>query len=259
MKKLKFNYNMRLTFEYPVHDHHFTIRCIPVDDERQSIFKQNIEIYPKHISSTQIDSFGNKCIYGTAVVEHNYFSVELSGEAVIDNIRQVEVREEKAALFKYDTALTEPGEQIKNFHSKLSLSKSDNLKKAMLIMDKLYGHFGYKQGVTNISTTAESAFSQHSGVCQDYAHIFISLCRLEKIPCRYIAGMMIGEGETHAWAEIFHEGFWIPLDPTHNRKAGDTYIKISAGRDSRDCSINQGVFTGGGAQKQAVNVIVTEI
>ena len=71
--------------------------------------------------------------------------------------------------------------------------------------------------------------------------------------------MMLGEGATHAWIEVYADGRWIPLDPTHNRAVDDTYIKISAGRDAQDCTINQGVFMGGGKQQQEINVIVEEI
>ena len=78
------------------------------------------------------------------------------------------------------------------------------------------------------------------------------------MPCKYVAGMMIGEGATHAWVEVFEDGKWLSLDPTHNRRVDDTYIVISRGRDAQDCSINQGVFTGGGSQKQEVHVCVEE-
>ena len=48
------------------------------------------------------------------------------------------------------------------------------------------------------------------------------------------------------------------MDPTHNRMVDDTYIAISRGRDARDCTINQGVFTGGGSQKQEIRVVVND-
>ena len=48
----------------------------------------------------------------------------------------------------------------------------------------------------------------------------------------------------------------LPVDPTHNKECGDTYIKISSGRDAQDCAINQGVFYGGGKQTQAVKAVV---
>ena len=96
------------------------------------------------------------------------------------------------------------------------------------------------------------------GVCQDYSHILLSLCRMEGIPCRYVVGMLIGEGASHAWVEICSEGRWIALDPTNNLVVDDQHIKISAGRDYQDCIINQGIFTGQTRQTQQILVSVKE-
>ena len=96
------------------------------------------------------------------------------------------------------------------------------------------------------------------GVCQDYAHIFLALCRLMGIPARYVAGMMVGEGATHAWTEVWILGAWIGFDPTNNRLAGDHYIKLSHGRDFGDCTIDKGCFKGFAAQKQNIYVKVEE-
>ena len=126
-------------------------------------------------------------------------------------------------------------------------------------MDSLFRVFRYEPGVTGVFTTAEEAFALAQGVCQDYAHILLALCRASRVPCRYVVGMMIGEGASHAWVEVFEDGFWLSLDPTHKRRTDDTYIAISRGRDAQDCSINQGVFTGGGKQSQEISVSVEEI
>lgn len=248
---------MQLTFEYPVRDHHFTLRCFPPSDARQQILNETIEIYPKQYSSTQTDSFGNRCIYGTATWEHNYFAADVNGQVVIDKDKNITEDAHKTGLFRYQTELTRPGEGITGFYTKIKRSGMA-LETAKFFMDKLFENFTYEQGATNIFTTAEEAFTLGKGVCQDYAHILISLLRLEKIPCRYIAGMMVGEGATHAWIEVFENSIWHPLDPTHNRAVDDNYIKISSGRDAKDCTINQGVFIGGGKQKQEVRVIVEE-
>ena len=134
-----------------------------------------------------------------------------------------------------------------------------NFQKAEVLMNSLSENFTYVPGVTGVFTTAEEAFTLEKGVCQDYAHILLALCRKSRIPCKYVAGMMIGEGLTHAWVDVFEAGKWLSLDPTHNRRCDDTYIVFSRGRDAQDCSINQGVFTGGGKQTQEVRVFVEEI
>ena len=93
-------------------------------------------------------------------------------------------------------------------------------------------------------------------MCQDYSHILISLCHMEKIPARYVVGMLEGEGLSHAWVEIYENGMWIGLDPTNDLVVGEQHIKVSSGRDYGDCTINQGIFTGAANQTQTASVVV---
>ena len=134
----------------------------------------------------------------------------------------------------------------------------DPLQKAQAMSARLFRNFCYRSWTTNTATTAQQALDQGCGVCQDYAHIFIALCRLCGVPARYAAGFMFGEGVTHAWAEVYDGSGWIGIDPTNNRMTGDEYIKICDGRDAPDCIINKGVFFGSVAQHQTVHVKVTE-
>ena len=260
MRTLQFQYHMQLTFDFPACDHHFTLRCRPFHDIRQRILEERVEIYPKHYSSEEVDSYGNKCIYGIARTEHEHFSVDVTGEAQVcaENYLPA-LPAHRIGMYRYQTALTKAGLGLESFYRDLRKNASANVVEHVKdLMDGLYGKFQYEPGVTGVNTTAEEAFCRGSGVCQDYAHILLALCRLERIPCRYIAGMLMGEGATHAWIEVSDGKSWIPMDPTHNRMVDDTYIAISRGRDARDCTINQGVFTGGGSQKQEIRVVVND-
>ena len=69
---------------------------------------------------------------------------------------------------------------------------------------------------------------------------------------------MEGEGASHAWVEIYENGCWYAVDPTNNLIVDDAHIKISHGRDYKDCLINQGVFTGSAGQNQEIHVLVQE-
>ena len=257
MTKLRYSYHMQLTFEQPVNRHHFKLRCFPSDDERQKISDEHIEIYPVHFSSTVMDSFGNRCIYGTAEQNHDHFAVDVTGLAGIDINGRLESEAHKAEIFRYATELTRAGESIREFHRSFEpMNWMNDYERAVYMMNRLYEEFWYCPGITGIMTSAEDAFALRRGVCQDYAHILLALCRLERIPCRYVAGMIPGEGATHAWVEGHASGLWRSVDPTHNRECGETYIKISSRRDVQDCAINQGVFYGGGRQTQEVRAVV---
>ena len=248
---------MHLDFEQPVREHNFKLRCFPSNDERQKISDEHIKICPVHFSNSERDSFGNMCIYGTAKQIHSHFSVDVRGAAEIDINRNILAEPHKAGIFKYETPLTKAGNNIREFHRSFELRGcTGEYERAVYMMKMLCDEFSYVSGATGIATTAEEAFTLGRGVCQDYAQILLALCRLERIPCRYVAGMIPGEGATHAWTEILDGATWRGIDPTHNRVCDDTYIKISSGRDAKDCAINQGVFYGGGKQTQTVHVSV---
>ena len=262
MRTLRFFYMMQMSFEFPAVDHHFTLRCFPPSDAWQKITGENVEISPNKFISSQTDSFSNRCVYGTSSSPHNQFSVEVGGVAEVYGTNPLSSGDENESPFRYPTSLTQCGKNLCDFYEKTSSSSFQNLsnfQKAEFLMNSLSENFSYVPGVTGVNTSAEEAFCLGRGVCQDYAHILLALCRKSRIPCKYVAGMMIGEGATHAWTEVFEDGKWLLLDPTHNRRCDDSYIVFSRGRDARDCSINQGVFTGGGRQTQKIRVFVEEI
>lgn len=261
MKTLQFTYSMELLFDAPVRKHRFTLKCVPQTSARQEIAELHTEVYPKEFLSTDEDSFGNACIYGFAQGEHDRFSVEVRGTARTGLAESEPAGEDyQVGLYKYQTPYTKPGAAIRALAKRVPPAPGAGaLQKALAFMEALRGAFQYRQGVTSIATTAEEAMAGGAGVCQDYAHILLSLCRMEGVPCRYVVGMLLGEGLSHAWVEVCDRGRWIALDPTNGVVVSDQHIKISSGRDYQDCTINQGVFTGLTRQTQTIRVIVNEI
>ncbi|MCD8348531.1 MAG: transglutaminase family protein [Lachnospiraceae bacterium] len=285
MKDLLFEYDMHLDFAPPVEEHRFTLKCIPLTDERQLINRLDVEVYPKEFLSTDKDSFGNYSIYGYTKGKHDRFFARVRGQARTGLAPYLTAKEEhQVGLFKYQTDYTRPGPAIlkfaKQFESaaeKYQKSGDENQPRfpereitstsnataifdfAITLMHGLYENFSYVQGVTDVRTTAEEAMALGRGVCQDYSHILLSLCRIWRIPCRYVVGMLIGEGLSHAWVEVYSGGRWYALDPTNNLIVDDQHIKISAGRDYHDCIVSQGVFVGRTTQTQTVAVRVKEM
>lgn len=269
MKRLEFHYNMTIRFDTPVKDHHFTLKCLPHDEVTQRIEHLEQFVYPNYFISHSVDSFFNNCIYGFCRAEHDHFSVDVRGIAVTGiGRRGVYNAPGPEQILKYQTDHTAPGEMLTSCHRELSRlyeSEAPELTvsgRTMFYVKWLYEHFPYESGATMITTTAEEAFQTGRGVCQDYAHILISLLRMDRIPCRYVTGMMIGEGFSHAWVEVLTENGLLAVDPTHGRQVDEDYISIAKGRDYRDCLLNQGVFTGCGRkalQTQTIRAEVREI
>lgn len=261
MKRLYFEYHMKLSFSSEVKEHRFSLKCTPHDTDMQKVGRISVSVFPDNITGTDTDSHGNITIFGYTKGTHTCFGFDVCGE-VETGLNEYENAKDlhMVGMFRYQTRITTPGKEIQEFARKIDLENIKGSKeKAFEIMTFLHNNFTYQQGCTEMETTAEEALTLGCGVCQDYSHIMLSLCRMQSIPCRYVTGMMIGEGRSHAWVEVWDDKKWIGFDPTNNKMVGDEYIKISNGRDFRDCLVNQGIFTGNVQQTQEISVIVNEI
>lgn len=257
MKRLHFLYRMNLEFSCPVSEHYFVLRFVPKSDHVQKITVHSQFVDPSDRITEHADGFGNRMFVGDVRESHSYFSYEVSGIAEVNQKNRMQER--LHPVFRYESPLTKWDVCLRRFYEQVCPCEENPLQRAISLMHSLYGHFQYMPGSTDVHTTAADAWKKGMGVCQDYAHILIALCRMDHIPARYVAGMMIGEGASHAWIEIYADGGWTALDPTHDRLVTDDYIKISHGRDYEDCAVERGVFKGNALQIQNVYVKVEEV
>ena len=139
---------------------------------------------------------------------------------------------------------------------------------AVAIMHWIHRNFRYETGSTSVSTRIEEAFALRRGVCQDFTHVMLGLCRSVGIPARYASGYLyngpkdhlVGAQASHAWAEVFFPGTgWIGFDPTNETLADERYIKIAVGRDYDDVAPVRGTYHGSGHCKMSVYVEVEKV
>lgn len=261
MKYLSFDYEMRLSYSEEAAATYYTLKCLPMDSLRQQVEALSVEILPETSPSYGADGFGNRTVYGVCEKPHGAFSFRVSG-IVRTGLSDAEedVDDSAVMIFRAPHGLNAAGEKIRAYYDGLvDDTFTDTLDTALFLMHALHRDFRYEKGVTGVDTSAEEAFQRGAGVCQDFAHIFIALLHLSHIPARYVTGMVIGEGASHAWVEIAADGKWIGLDPTNDMLVGADHIRIGIGRDAKDCAINRGIVKGPGTQTQSVNVIVKEI
>jgi transglutaminase-like putative cysteine protease len=105
------------------------------------------------------------------------------------------------------------------------------------ICDWVFEQLDYTPGSTNSSTTAADVLLQRTGVCRDYAHLAITLCRGVGIPARYVAGYAVGlqPPDFHGFMEAFLGGQWYLFDPTRSVPMSGL-VRIGVGRDAADVS-----------------------
>ncbi len=154
------------------------------------------------------------------------------------------------APYTQPTALTAPDERLREAANLLRGLTRDPRERVERAMSWTADALVYRFGITGYQTPAAMALHFGSGVCQDYAHIMLTVLRLIGIPARYVSGHLLGEGAPHAWVEAFIErpgdgGMdLVGYDPTHRRRVALNYIPVAVGRDFADVSPTSGVFSG---------------
>jgi len=251
LKKLSFTFETHNHYSAPVTEHDFLLRCVPQERPEQRIISLHFDVKPLVTGGNfGVDSFGNRTFTGRLPGGHYNFSYCVEGVAVRDE-SQRQACPQPLRVYSYPSALTQPSEMLRTLLASLP-ADADDLAQADIFREGVYHYMTYQAGTTNVQTTATEAAVQRVGVCQDFTHVFLALCRMRRIPARYVSGLPVGEGASHAWAEIWYQGRWYGIDATRNCRAGETYLKFCSGRDFRDCPIEQGVFWGSGTQSQEV-------
>ncbi len=128
---------------------------------------------------------------------------------------------------------------------------------ALRLMQFVHQHLTYEPNATTVHTHMRDVLAQRRGVCQDFAHVMLGLCRSLRIPALYVSGYLATEraSATHAWTEVFVPGIgWEALDPTHLRVPDENYVKIGVGRDYADVPPVSGTYKGTTERRMTVQV-----
>ena len=261
--------------EYPqaVREHHIELRLAPRTDGHQQVLSCSIETEPAAEMATYNDYFGNRVDYFCVIQPHNRLVTRLRSE--------VETLKENP----FDFESIPPAEEVEWLHKAIRHAPPMNdfvLHRSLLtptamklaeaiacafprhdkdrpILDALLellawvpSVLAYRSGTTEVHGSLTAAVQQGGGVCQDFAHLFITVARSWGIPARYVMGYLdpgiSKEGETlatHAWAEALVPGAgWVGFDATHNLLTNDHYVAVAVGRDSYDAAPQRGSFKG---------------
>lgn len=226
---------LRVTYSAPVQQCIRRLRVLPHNAQSESW-----HCAPKADESREfLDDFGNRVLE----LRHNKIEREFLFELNFQSDR-LEVGTSRApqnetglGAFALPSALCDLGEAIQNGAAQFKD------KDAASICEFTHHALRYDSSVSGIETTASQSLGRGAGVCQDYAHLMIALCRASALPARYVSGYLIGEGRMHAWVEVLIKNQWRGFDPTHNRRV-ENYIPVAIGRDFRDCNPHHGTFRG---------------
>ncbi len=246
--------HQHLRYDYPghIHDLRQRLMLVPPDthgDQRLVTYKLEVSA-PVADTKREIDAYGNSV--SKLSIDYVEQAIDFTAWIVVErDARHGPLRLPHApgVAFVQPSALTQPDDALRFAAATLRTQEADDLTLATLINQYVYKHFTYGHGATGVRTTAAEAFHLARGVCQDYAHVMLALCRCCGIPARYVSGHLLGEGGTHAWVEALLRdpqagGTWTayPFDPTHGRMPWLNYLTVAVGRDYGDVAPTSGSF-----------------
>lgn len=115
---------------------------------------------------------------------------------------------------------------------------SDPFEQVITLTNWIYTNVQYISGFSNSQTSAYDTVTQQAGVCRDFAHLGIALCRALTIPARYFTGYAyhLKPADFHACFEAYLGGEWVLFDATRLVPLNGL-VKIATGRDAADTAI----------------------
>jgi transglutaminase-like putative cysteine protease len=146
--------------------------------------------------------------------------------------------------------------------------RADPLEAAAEIASWVSGRVAYVPGATQVQTSAQEAWDQGKGVCQDMAHLTVALLREVGLPARYVSGYLHPQpeaqpgdevaGQSHAWVQYWAGG-WVACDPTNRAEVGERHVTVAIGRDYGDVPPLKGIYHGAPRSTMDVTVAVTRL
>jgi transglutaminase-like putative cysteine protease len=246
------------------------LRLTPRSHDGQHVRRWRIEVSGDCRLTERDDAFGNLVQTFTVTGSLDELAVRIDGEVETEDTSGVitgTAERLPLALFLRETELTAPDEAIRLFAAQFAdRTGDDRLSMLHDLVNALRARIRFDAGRTDAGTTARDSFRLGHGVCQDFSHIFISVCRHLGIPARYIGGYLVqmnggvAQDAGHAWAEAWVEDLgWVGFDPANGVCVNDAYIRVANGLDYLGAAPVRGAQTGGRDESLDVTVRVQDL
>ena len=268
-------------YQEPIHEGYTVCHLQPTSDQDQYCTRFELGIVPRTRVFTYADRFGNFVHHFSMIPEHPVLAITARSTVVTARPADPPTPEgtpRKALLadpqlrllydFLNPSPLVEFGRNLRALSDEIGEAESDVVGWYQRAGRFIKEHFVYTKRATTVHTTVDESVRLRAGVCQDFAHVLIALCRLNGIPARYASGYIfsgqpdsvLGAEASHAWCEAYVPEYgWLGYDPTNGKLINEYFVKIAIGRDYRDVSPVRGVYKGLTQSTMSVNVAMDEL
>lgn len=237
---MKLNVRCELVYEFPERTE-VIVSVHAAASHGQTIISERMSLLPEaDINLDRADERGER-----------RFRTEVQGqmtflyEAIVDNGERPELpqsakqhswRELPQEVLQYLTASRYcPSDIFGRFSAREFGALETGGARVLAVLEWIYTHVEYLGGVSTSETTAERTFVDRAGVCRDFAHLGITLCRALNIPARAVSAYAwrLDPPDFHAVFEVYLEGRWWLVDPTR-LVTPKGLVRVGTGRDAAD-------------------------
>jgi transglutaminase-like putative cysteine protease len=249
-----------LTYAQPVAETHMEMRVRPLNGSGQACLSFELEVEPASDVRSYLDGFGNNVHYFDHIPPHR--QVQVTSRSLVETAAGV-AGPDGLLLDDYlqfrSPVLDVFG--VRQLAERFRPGEADVGPALERLTHHIHQAFVYRPETTDVYTAVDEVLRQRQGVCQDFAHLFVAVCRRMEVPARYVSGYIhsgvgrVGAGASHAWAEAWDPGQgWVGYDPTNPVHASEQHIRVAVGRDYLDVAPTRGTYVGAARENMEVEV-----
>jgi transglutaminase-like putative cysteine protease len=249
-----YDISLRLEVETPV------LFCLRVHPSRREdiVCGENFQIELQNAFEEYLNGFGNIC----GRVHCKPGIIRFVNQGIIRDSGQLDAYEPSAApkevsnlpqetlVYLLPSRYCEVDSELADFAWAHFSTTPPGWLRVQAICDFVHGHIRFDYQKARATRTALDAFGERVGVCRDFTHLAVTLCRCMNIPTRYVTGYLGDIGippvpdpmDFSAWMEVYLGGRWFTFDPRHNRRRIGRIV-IARGRDASDVAITTSRLT----------------
>ncbi|NML48151.1 transglutaminase family protein [Ramlibacter sp. G-1-2-2] len=213
----------------------------PRSSAEQWVVSERYEIAPWVPASEYVDCFGNLCQRFTLPAGDSAITVDSEVEVTeqIDVDRRAPAvppgqLPDETLLYLLQSRYC-PSDKMEERARDIVHGCAPGYPQAERIQDWIRENVAYRGGVSTESTCALDTLRGGAGVCRDFAHVGVALCRSLVLPARVVVGYLheLDPMDMHAWYEVFLGGRWFAFDATQDKPRGGRIV-VAHGRDIAD-------------------------
>lgn len=215
-----------------------------VQGETHRVVRESLRTTPTPFARLDTDAYGNP--FRRFIAPKGFFCFDFNAtievtpnSSLLENVKETEPQQLPADVLPFTLPSRYcPSDKLVAFAGSEFGTQKSGAAKVQAITDWVHSKIRYEYNTTDATTGAEEVILKRAGVCRDFAHLAVALCRAMSLPARYVSGYCLGlePPDFHAWVQVYLDGAWHNIDAT-SAETRAALVPIAYGRDAADVSL----------------------